>query len=102
MAKRKRRSHTPDELESWREQMTHAHVAGYWASVGRLPPVATVRVASGCSVVLLGGIMMIAGIVGVLSNNPTGLLSELGGMLFGGVLLGIGIRLLRKPRPKRR
>lgn len=102
MAKRKQRSRVPDELDSWREQMEHGHVAGYWASVGRFPPSATTRTSTGCSIVLLGSMMIVVGVVGVFSNNPGGLLNALGGMIIGALLLWLGTRLLRRSRQKYR
>lgn len=106
MAKRKRRSPAPDELDSWREQMAHGHVAGYWASVGRFPPQATIRASTGCIMVFMGSLMIVMmiviGILGVFSANSASLLSALGGMIIGAFLLWLGMHLLRRSRQKHR
>src|SRR5215211_4602808 len=99
MSKRKRRSHhNADSLAEWRELMEHRHVPGYWASVSRLPPGTSVRSAFGCTITLLGGMLLLAGIVGVLARRPEILTGAFGTLALGGVLLLIGSRMLRRRR----
>ena len=103
MGKRKRRINgDTDPLASWREQMEHGHVPGYWASVGRLPPAASVRAAFGCSTLLLGSMLLLVGIVGILAGIPESLIGALGNMALGGALVWVGNRTLRHRRRKRR
>lgn len=103
MSKRKRRSnHNADSLAEWRELMEHRHVPGYWASVARLPPGTSVRSAFGCTMTLLGGMLLLAGIVGVLARRPETLTGALGTLALGGVLLLIGSRVLRRHRHRHR
>ncbi len=99
MAKRKRRrSAGGDSLAEWTEYVEHGHVAGYWASVGKLPPAAIARAPFGCVVVIFGGMLCIAGLVGLASAKPGEALGALAGLALGGVLLWLGSRMLRRRR----
>jgi hypothetical protein len=98
MSKHKRRNKSNvDPLAEWREQVEHVHIPGYWASVPRLPPGLSVRSAFGCSMLLLGSMLMLAGVAGVAGRSGA-LIGALGTIVLGGVLLLIGHLTLRHRR----
>jgi hypothetical protein len=102
MTKRKRRNrNNSDPLAEWREQMEHGHVPGYWASVARLPPTVNLRTATGFALMLVGGMLLVAGVVGI-ASRPEVLVGALGSIVLGAALLWVGIAMLRRRRGKRR